>query len=218
MPATAVLGGSALVGSYLNYRSAKKAGQRTPEEQNALTAQTGVANDLRGQSSSLFRMAQPALGQASRYYSTLASGSRGAMTQALAPEIQSTNDVYGGTRRTLARFLRGPDRDYQLGELERQRAGAQASLFREGRTNAVARLLDFGQGTTASALGALGGSAGVYGNVGRTAQTDRLIGSQYSQQAGQATGDLLMQLLQIYSQRGRGGRGRTPSFSQGGGS
>lgn len=201
MPATAVIGGTALVGSYLNYRGAKNASKRTPEEQNALTAQTGVANQLRDQSSSLFRMGTPALSQAGRYYSTLASGNRGAMTQALAPEIEQTNQVYGGTRRSLARFLRGPDRDYQMGELERQRAGSVASLFREGRTNAVARLLDYGQGTTATATSALGGSAGIYGNVGRTAQNDRFAGNQMQQQAGYASGQLLMQLLQMYSQR-----------------
>lgn len=203
MPAAAVIGGTALVGSYLNYRAAKKAGQRTPGEDAALNAQTGIANQQQTQSGSLFRMGTPALSQASRYYSTLASGDRGAMTQALAPEIESTNAAYEGTRKNLSRFLRGPERDYQLGELERQRAGSQASLFREGRTNAVARLLDFGQGTTSAASSMLTGASSTYGNVGGTLRGDRLAANEMTSQAGADSAALLMQLLQIYSQRGR---------------
>lgn len=205
MPAAAVIGGTALVSSYMNYRAAKKAGQRTPTEDTALNAQTGIANTQRNQSESLFRMGTPALSQAGRYYSTLASGDRGAMTQALAPEIEQTNAAYGGTRRNLSRFLRGPDRDYQLGELERQRAGAQASLFRDGRTNAVARLLDFGQGATGGAASMLTGASNTYGSVGNTARNDRLDANALTSQAGRDSGALLMQLLQMYSQQ-RSGR------------
>ena len=203
MPAAAIpiaMGASALI----NYFSARKAAQRTPEETAALQTQTNASNQLITQGQQLTNFGLPKLQQAGNYFSTLMGGNRAALQQQLAPDVANINDVYGGTQRTLARFLRGPDRDYQMGELSRQRAGAIGSLFTGARDRAAGTVLNLGQYGVGQGTNALGAAAGVSNAAGQSAFQNRAYGNQITQQAGAGTAQLLFSLLQSYLNRGGG--------------
>lgn len=165
--------------------------------QQAFGQQLGAAGDLKGQGNQLFQQGQGQLQQSGRYFSTMASGNRGAMTQALSPEISSLNDVYGGTGRTLSRFLRGPEKDVQLGELERNRAGQVGSLFTTGRANANAALTGMGTSAVGTGVGATGAAGSLFGGAARTAQDARVEELKAQQQAGAGFGSLFINLLKL---------------------
>lgn len=192
----AIIGaGGAIGGGILNYMGAKKAGTPGKDEAAATRAQTGAGNELAAGGRQLAGFGMPKLQQAGNYFSTLAGGNRAATTQALAPETEQINQIYGGTQRTLARFLRGPDRDYQMGELARQRTGALGSLFRDARARGVEGLVNLGQYGVSQGAGMTGGAAGIAGDVARAYQGNRLTASELQRQAGSDTAGLLFQLL-----------------------
>ena len=212
MPAAAIpiaMGASALI----NYYSARKASQRTPEETAALQTQTNASNQLIDQGRMLTNFGLPKLQQAGNYFSTLAGGNRAALQQQLAPDVRNINDVYGGTQRTLARFLKGPDRDYQMGELSRQRAGQIGSLFTGARDRAAGTLLNLGQYGVSGGTTALSSAAGVAANAGQSAFQNRVYGNQIGAQAGSNTASLIFSLLQSYLNRGATSGGGTGSFA-----
>ena len=194
IPAIATAGGSIGAG-LLNYFGAKKASQPGKVEEGAQRTQTGAANQLTEQGSQLSGFGMPKLQQAGNYFSTLAGGNRAATTQALAPETEQINALYGGTQRTLQRFLKGPDRDYQMGELTRQRTGALGSLFSGARERGVSGLVSLGQYGTSQGAQLTQGAAGIAGDVARGQQQNRLSGYDLQRQAGQDTASLIFQLL-----------------------
>lgn len=202
--------GGAIGTSLLGRKSVQGSTQRSPAETAALTAQTGAANQLTEQSGQLSRQGMPQLQQAGRYFSTLASGNRGAMTQALAPDIESIRDVYGGTARTLSRFLRGPEKDVQLAETERERAGQIGGLFRGGRMGANTQLAGMGGAATGAAASGFGGAAGIFGGQAESGMRNRFGGADLEHQAGQDFGGLLFNILKMYSQQGGSGGGKSP--------
>jgi hypothetical protein len=198
MPAAvvpAIQGGAALASYFGGRAAAGGAATPGPQEQAALNAQTRAGTALGGQGAALGGMGLAAQQQGLGYFSSLASGNRGAMQQALSPQIQQLNQTYGGTRRTLARFLRGPERDYQLGELERERSGGVASLFANARPNAVGQLLNYGGQMTGQGISALGGAGGIFGGQAAQLAYNRLSGAELQRQAGMDVGGLVFQLL-----------------------
>lgn len=199
MPAAAipaVIGaGGAIGGGLLNFFGAKKAGKPSAQEAAATRTQTGASEELASGGRALTGFGMPKLQQAGNYYSTLAGGNRAATTQALAPETGQINELYGGTQRTLARFLRGPDRDYQMGELSRQRTGALGSLFSGARARGVEGLVNLGQYGVSQGAGMTGGAAGIAGDVARAGMQNRLTAADLQRQAGSDTAGLLFQLL-----------------------
>ncbi len=199
MPATAIPGiamGAGAIGSgLLNYFSAKKASQPGKAEQGAISQQTNAGSQLGAQGNALSSFGMPKLQQARNYFSTLASGNRAATSQALAPETENINAVYGGTQRTLQRFLKGPDRDYQTGELARQRAGSIGSLFTGARERGVAGLTDLGKYGTSAGASATAGAAGIAGDVANRGMSNRYRGEDMQRQAGSDTASLIFQLL-----------------------
>lgn len=204
MPAAAIplLYGATAIGSGIaSYRSAKKAGKLSPVEEEAQRTQQGASNALTDQGRMLTNYGMPQLQQASRYYSTIAGGNRAAIQQTLAPDVANINDTYGGTQRTLARFLKGPDRDYQLGELARQRAGAIGSLFTGARQRGVESLVNLGQYGVSQGAAAYGGAAGVAGNLASMGQSNRQYATQLQRDAGAGTANLVFQLLKLYAQQ-----------------
>ncbi len=216
-----IQGGMALGSALFGRKSAQGATQRSPEETAALTAQTGAANaqtDLARQQTAqggqLFRQGMPQVQQAGRYFSTLAGGNRGAMTQALSPEISSINDVYGGTARTLSRFLRGPEKDVQGAEAERERAGLIGKLFAGGRGPANAQLgamgagqIGAGQAGLASAASANASAGGMFGQQVASGQANRYAGANLERDTGADFGGLMFQLLKGYASKGKSGTG-----------
>lgn len=209
MPAAvipAIYAASAIGGGIASYKAAKAASKRTPEEQQALQTQTAASQQLLNQGRTLTNYGLPLLQQGGKYFSTLMGGNRAALQQQLAPDIANLNDVYGGTQKTLQRFLRGPDRDYQMGELARQRAGAIGSLFTGARDRAAGNVVNLGQYGVSGGTSALSGAAGVASNLGAGAFQNRVYGNQQTAQAGAGTAQLLFSLLQTYlGQKGGGG-------------
>ena len=108
---------------------------------------------------SAFRSAAPAYDAAAAYYTPLASGSRGAMDQALAPDRAAVTDTYRGASNALnASGVRGGSRDLATAELNRDRAGRLALLAPAARANAAAALPGIAAGRTQ--LGAAQGGVG----------------------------------------------------------
>lgn len=171
--------------------------------QGALAGQNAAAGSLGSQGSQLSAFGTPLLAQSGRYFSTLASGNRGAMTQALSPQIAATNDVYGGTARTLSRFTRGPEKDVQLAENERQRGGAIGSLFGAGRAGANSELANMGATATGQGIGATGASGSLFGNVANTSQAAQIEQNKEQQQSGQGFGGLFFDILKSFTPLGR---------------
>lgn len=212
-----IMGGSAVGASLLGRRSAQGASRLSPAEQAASRGQTEAAGTALGQSKSLFGMGMPQLQQAGRYFSTMARGNKAAMTQALAPDIENLQSVYGGTARTLARFLRGPEKDVQMAELERERAGQIGSLFRAARPAANTALANLGMQTAGMATGGAGTAGSIFGQQAGQAQASRFGGANLQSQAGEDFGSLIFNLLKMYSKSGRGGfggGGRTTSLEE----
>ena len=165
--------------------------------QQAFVAQGGAGRNLSGMGSNLAGIGMPALAQSGRYFSTLAGGNRGAMTQALSPEISNISDVYTGAGRSLSRFLRGPEKDVQMGELERNRAGQIGSLLAGGRGAANQSLANFGVAATGAAGSAYSGAGSIFGSQAKTAQDARIAEVQAQEQAGQGFGGLFFNLLKL---------------------
>jgi hypothetical protein len=200
----------------LSYFSAKNASKLSPVEKQSQQQQLDASRALTSQGTQLSGYGMPKLQQAGNYFSSLASGNRAQTAQTLAPEVQNINDVYGGTQRTLSRFLRGPDRDYQMGELSRNRANAIGGLFRDARDKGVAGLVNLGQYGTSQGTAALTGGAGIAGGVSNTAMNNRYAGAQLQSQAGSDTAALIFQLLKAYATKAPGGA-RIPSVGATGG-
>lgn len=212
MPAAAVPLISSGVGaltSIFGKKSANQATQMSPAEQQAQTGQLGAADTQGAMGGKLFAQGMPQTQQAGSYFSSLAGGNRAQMTQALAPDIQNINDVYGGTASALSRFTRGPERSVQMGEAERERSGKIASLFSSGRFGANQQLAQMGAQSTGQAGGLFSAASAGYGNVGQRGMQNRYLGEGVQRQAGQDTGNALFGILQSYQkyQQGRGGGG-----------
>lgn len=166
--------------------------------------QQAAGGQLQSNAAQQAGIAGPALGQASRYFGQLAGGNRATMTQALAPQIQATNDVYGGTARTLARFTRGPTQQVQMAEAERERGGAIGSLFATARPQANSALAGIGQGAFGGSTAAAGGAGGVFGQQAGQLQGGLFGNAAIQQQAGTGFGGLLFNLLKAYGNKKKG--------------
>lgn len=218
MPAAAVpaliTAGGSIGASLLGRRSAKNAAKQSPAELQAQQQQQDVSRELVGQGRTLTNYGMPQLQQASRYYSTLAGGNRAALSQTMAPDVQHINATYGGTQRTLSRFLKGPDRDFQLGELARQRAGAIGGLFTGARDRGVAGLTSLGQYGVSQGSELTRGAAGVAGNVQAAAGNARLAGEDIQSRAGADMGRLVFEILQglNFGTGSKASAGRVPSM------
>lgn len=201
-------------GSLLGRKSVQASTQPSAEEKGALTAQTGAANQLTKTGKTFTDMAAPQLRQAGGYFSTLASGNRAATAQQLAPDVQNLNDVYGGTANTLSRFLRGPERGVQMAESERERAGQVSSLFRNARPQANSMLAGLGTSSAGIGAGATGGAASIFRGVSEQGSRNRLAGANLEHQAGSDFGDLMFNILKLYS--GGGSKPKATPNSMGG--
>lgn len=201
MPVAAplIMAGATVGSSLLASHAAGKSAQPTAAEQSALTAQTGAANQLTAQSKQLSQVGMPALRQSTSYFSKLAGGDKGAMQSSLAPEIGNINKTYGTTQQTISRFLRGPSRDFQLGEAERERAGAVSGLYGPARANANSMLANIAQGTNSAAAGEAGTAGSLFGANASQGAANRFGGAQLQEQAGADFGNLAFNLFKNFT-------------------
>ncbi len=189
------------------YLSSKGSTDQSGVEQNASQQQSILGGQLAGNAGQLGQIGARSLGQSSNYFSSLAGGNRATMTQALSPDIANANSIYGGTSRTLGRFLRGPTENVQMAESERQRGAAIGNLYATARPNANAALAGIGQGAFGMANQAAGAAGGIFGQQAGQAQASRFGGAALGMQAGQGFGGLLFNLLKAYGGKSGGSGG-----------
>lgn len=216
MPAAAIpaiIGAGGAIGSgLLGFFGAKRASTPSPVETQAQQTQTDASKALGAQGALLTNYGMPKLQQAGNYFSTLAGGNRAATAQALAPDVANINSTYGGAQRTISRFLRGPERDMQLGDLSRQRAGAVGSLFTGARDRGVSGLASLGEYGVGQGTAAYGGAANIASGVQGMGMQNRFGGAALQRQAGADTASLIFQLLRSGLFSGKGSGGSTPNI------
>lgn len=165
-------------------------------EQAAMSRGAAGAGALVGTGQQLTQFAQPLLGRAASYYSTILNGSRAAQNQLLQPEIAQITDLYRGAERNLSRSgVRGAQRDVATAELGRDRAGRIAGLVPGLRPGAAGALTQIGQTATGQGIGALGSGTGAYSSLlagsQRGRQLQHQIGSEFGEGLGGITADIM---------------------------
>ena len=213
MPAAAIpslIGAGGTIGggllSLFGARSASRAAmKRTPEEQAALAAQTGLQQQQLAQMKGLYESAKPAADQTLNYYTSLLSGNRQKMDATLRPQVGQINDVAQGAETGLrARGVTGGVLRQGLSRIqtERQRQIGDAYVDAPGRA---------AQGLSAMTGGLLGASNAAGGNAGMTGAN--ILGSEgANRDRGQAAGSsaatnfggLIASLLSAYGGVKRG--------------
>ena len=151
--------GSGLLGSLLSGPSS--------QQKAAINAQTGLAGQLAanaqqgaGNSALYTAMGLSPIANALKYWNTLATGDRTAMSTTLAPEISQIGQGIQSATDTTSQFApRGGARTATLANLPYNQQGQVSSLYQTLRPAAVSQLQ--GLGTTLADLGntALGGSS-----------------------------------------------------------
>lgn len=122
MPAIPLIGLG--ISAYSAYKGAKSAGQAAKAQEQMSQRQSALAQSLQTMGSGQLALSQPALQKAMEYYTKVATGNRGAINAAIAPERNQLLESYGGAEKGInARMAAGPDRDRAIAELYRQRAG-----------------------------------------------------------------------------------------------
>jgi len=218
MAAAAVPIIASAAGAYFGRQDASAAGNPTQMESGALDQQQGSAKALLNQGQQQSTMGLAGARQSLGYFSKLAQGSRADMAQTLQPETTAMNAAYTGAGKSIQRFLRGPDRSVQLGEMDRERSGKIASLFSSARSNANAQVGQISSGLLSNAASSLSGAGGQFGSVAGQGAYNRITGNEIQRQSGQDWGSLLSELFKTYANKpgssnsaGSGGRTYNPS-------
>lgn len=164
----AITGGASIFGALMGHH----------DTNSALALQKSVFNKESNLSDTISRFAQnqhsmgdPAIAKAMNYYTTLASGNRGALNAAMAPEMASMTDTYRGATTALNKIAPGAQRDKALSDLIRQRAGQAGMMPMQARAGAVGQLGSMGMNISNNANSLLGSSAGVFSGMGNLASS-----------------------------------------------
>jgi hypothetical protein len=204
VPAAISVGGL-IAGKFAGDSARKTATRLTPEEAGYYRAQTGLADQLKTQGGEMFRTGMPAVGQGLSYYQTLLNGSRGAMTQAVAPETAAISDVYRGAENALVRSgVTGAARDEQRGELNRERAGRIAGLIGGVRPRAADAATGTGLSLASGATGAGMGAGHLYSGLIGAGTRNRELGNAAAYDASSSIGAIVADLVK--GAQGKGGK------------
>lgn len=196
VPLAVSLGGS-LIG--------KMTGGPGKAEKSLMNEQIATARQARGQGSTLFNAGMPLLNQASSYYRALLSGNRGALTQALAPEIGAITDVYRGAEKGLERSgVRGAQRDMAEAEIGRERAGRIAGLVPALRPQAAQSLGQLGQFATGQGTATTSGAGSLYGSILSGQRDDRRHADEQGSAFGAGLGGLVADVMKNQGTKGKG--------------
>lgn len=181
---------------------------------------TGTASPVLGQAQKSLAGAGAAYDQVGSYLSPILQGSRGAMNQALAPDLAAITETYRGAGKSLEQSgLRGGTRDLAMAELNRDKAGKLALLPTQARQGAASGMLDVGQGragvgaTQAATAGNLFGQAtnakqgatGAYGTLFSGAQRQSENLQEKNAGAGGAIGSMIFDTVKSKGGKSKGG-------------
>lgn len=164
-----------------------------PQGQSTLSGGQGTANQGLGE-----------LGQAANYNSKILSGNRSAVTEAMAPEINSVTSQANQLRKQQAALgtSRGGGTNAGNQQLGTQEAGQVTNLIAQARPQASQALSQIGAQTGGIGLGEMGVGSQLLG-LGTGAANDLLSGAtnakqldnQTNQQAGAGAANLASMLL-----------------------
>lgn len=197
----------------------------------------GAGTDLSGYGNKLAASGSPLLGEAQKsltkagtsydqvgsYLSPILNGGRGAINQALAPDLAAITETYRGAGKSLE-SVRGAQGDVARAELNRDKAGKLALLPSMARQNAAQGVMEVGKGqagigaTQANAAGnifanataAKQGATNAYGALYGGAQNQALAQQAQNNQAGGAIGSMIFDAVK--SKGGKSGaRGVLPN-------
>jgi len=201
-----ISGGGALAAGLLG----RNIGGPSGKEKGLQDKQAGAIGQLGQLGGNLSQFGQRNLNNASSFYNTILSGSRGAQNQLLQPEIAGITDTFRGAERNLTRSgVRGGSRDVAKAELGRDRANRIAGLIpglRPGAASAVGQLGQFGAGTGAQALS---GTASGYGQLLAGMRDDRRISNEQGGMFGEGVGNILADVMKTQGSKGKGKGGGT---------
>jgi hypothetical protein len=184
-------GGGMVAGGLAARQAQRSAMQRSPEEAQSLAGGFGTADQARKMAMDAYGESKPYLRQAGGYYSSLLSGNRAAMQQAVAPTIAQLTGQYRGAQRGVEGSLRGAARDYALGGLARQKASDVAGVttgVQPGAADALSRLGLQGMQFGAPLLGVAGN---IYSNFLPQGQANRQWAAGEGRRTGEAIGDFI---------------------------
>ncbi len=226
----AIMAGSAIV------KKLRKPAALTPQGTQAQGNLLGNAGSLRDAGNSLlgsgaalqktgmgaFNKANADLNIPMNYYRTIAGGSRGAMTAAMAPEMGAITSAYRGAESALDRGpARGALRDVAGADIAREKAGKISGLALNARGGAMSSLaglaaqqqgaglslMGVGQQNNALGIGALTGTTAPLSQIysGEMRRTE--IAGQNQAEAGKFFASLLFEMLKARMAAGGGGGG-----------
>ncbi len=191
-----IKGGAALAGGLLGKKSQSSAMARSPEEQAALTGATNSANAMTQAGTGLLNQAQPMIGRASNYWSTLLGGNRAAMSQATAGPRAALTDVYRGAESNLDRSgIRGAQRDVAAAELGRDRAGQIARLTTGVQPGAATNLGNLSGTLLGSGSSLLSSGGNVWGNLLTAGSENRQYARKEGEKSATGIGSILFDIL-----------------------
>jgi hypothetical protein len=173
---TGALGaGASVYSANKQAKAAKEAATLSPmgvQAQQGLTKQAGRLNQMGDR---LLGQGTADLERVGAYWRPQLSGDRAAVSQAIAPDVAATTDVYRGAERSLDRSgVRGAQAEQQRAELRRQ------------KTSQIAQMPMMQRRAAADALAGIGGN---YFSTGANAigSAGNLLGQVYSGERGAAT-------------------------------
>jgi hypothetical protein len=103
---------------------------RSPEELRAIQRTEALTGQSMQQGQQYGALARPMLGQAFNYYGSILGGNRGAIRQAVSPELQDIGEAYKGADTAVGRsYVSGGQRDQAFAENARGRAGQISRLI-----------------------------------------------------------------------------------------
>ena len=144
MPPALIAAAPGIASGVIGLFGNRKSGAEKQLEANT-AQQSQMANMISQIAQNQHSMAGPALNKAMQYYTTLASGNRGALNSALAPERNQMMEAYKGAERGMtSRMERGPSQERAVAELYRQRAGQSAMMPMMAKNAAFGNLAGLG--------------------------------------------------------------------------
>ena len=204
------------VGAIAGGISNKNAGKK---QDAMLAAQQQAAQQQMAQSGQLFNMGAPLVNQGATYYQKLLRGDRAALRSATSPEANEVTDIYRGAENSIRRSnLTGANRDRQMGELARERAGRIASLVPIARRAAAEQVTGLGQNLVQGGQSGLNAASGALGNVSQQNSQNQQDSDTRWGNYGKSLGGLITDVYKAWPRGGSGGGGvgkpgTTPAYS-----
>lgn len=182
-------------------------------QQGLMGQQSGLANTMSDIAKKQYTLAQPALSKAMNYYSTLATGGRGAVNSMLAPQMAQMTDTYKGAQTGMeSKMAPGPGRDRAMADMFRQKAGQISMMPMQARQMGVQGMATMGQDRMNSSMDAFRGAGSALTGASQSGSAASNIGMNALGASNQQFGSFndmgrnLMQMYLLY-QQGKGGKG-----------